>query len=128
MKPDGLILCDDLIFYSRIDGSAKAAGLVVRQAKSAAELLALARQQVPGGIIVDLQNPGLDPSALLADLKAACSPMPRVVGFGSHVEPAALRAARQAGVDRVMPRSQFAKELEGSIGEWLTPPAVSPAE
>lgn len=121
MKADGLVLCDDLIFFSRISGAARAAGLSVRQAKTATELLTLARLHPPGGVIFDLQNPGLDLPALLADLRAACPVMPRVVAYGSHVEAGALRAARQAGCDRVMPRSQFAEELEGAIRDWLTP-------
>jgi DNA-binding NarL/FixJ family response regulator len=125
VSPHGLVLCDDLIFYSRIAGAARAAGLMVRQAKTAGDLVSLARQHSPGGVILDLQNPGLDLVALLAELKAACPAMPRVVAYGSHVETELLRAARQAGCDGVMPRSQFAKELEGHIGEWLR---ASPAE
>ncbi len=126
MTTQGLVLCDDLIFYSRIAGAARAAGLVVRQAKTATDAVTFAGQHAPAGIIVDLQNPRLDLQGLLAELKLACPVMPRVVAFGSHVEAAVLKAARQAGCDRVMPRSQFANELEGSIVEWLSP-ATSPA-
>jgi len=126
VTPQGLVLCDDLIFFSRISGSARAAGLVVRQVKTATDAVTLARQTPPASVIVDLQTPELDLSVFLAELKAACPAMPRVIGFGSHVEAAALRSAREAGCDRVMPRSQFAKELEGSIAEWLKPVA-SPA-
>lgn len=125
MTPQGLVLCDDLIFFSRISGAARAAGLLVRQTKTSADALALARQVTPAGVIVDLQNPGLDLPSFLAELKAECPVMPRVVAFGSHVEATALKAARQVGCDRVMPRSQFAKELEGAIAEWFKP-AVSP--
>lgn len=121
MNPQGLVLSDDLIFYSRISGAARAAGLAVRQAKTPADLLALARQHPPAGVIVDLQNPGLDLAAFLAELKAACPVMPRVVAYGSHVEAELLRSAREAGCERVMPRSQFAKQLDGAIAEWLQP-------
>lgn len=119
--PHGLMLCDDLIFFSRVAGAARASGLVVRQTKTPTDAITLATQHAPGGVIVDLQNPGLDLPAFLAELKAACPAMPRVVAYGSHVEAAVLRAARQAGCDRVMPRSQFAEELEGAIAEWLSP-------
>jgi CheY-like chemotaxis protein len=121
---DGLVLCDDLIFFSRIAGAARAAGLSVRQVKTTAELIALAREHAPGGVILDLQNPGLELPALLAELRAACPAMPRVIAYGSHVEAEVLRAARQAGCDRVMPRSQFVAELETDIANWLGP-AVS---
>jgi CheY-like chemotaxis protein len=117
----GLVLCDDLIFFSRIAEAARASGLTVRQVRTQSELLALARRQPPGGVILDLHNPGLDLPTVLAELRAASAAMPRVTAYGSHVEAEVLRAARKAGCDRVLPRSQFVEELEGAIGEWLTP-------
>ena len=116
----GLMLCDDLIFFSRVAGTARAAGLSVRMVRSVAELLVAVRQSAPAGIIVDVHNPGLDLPALLAELKATCPTMLRVIAYGSHVEAAVLRAARQAGCDQVLPRSQFVKELEEKIQEWLS--------
>ena len=121
MIPDGLVLCDDLIFFSRIAGTARAAGLTVRQAKTAADLLTLARAAAPRGVLVDLQNPGLDLAALLAEFRAACPAMPRVIAYGSHVLADALRAAREAGCDRVLPRSRFVHALETEIADWLGP-------
>ena len=115
----GLMLCDDLIFFSRVSGAARAKGLSVRMVRSAAELLAAAKSAPPAGVIVDVHNPGLDLPALLASLKEVCPAMPRVIAYGSHVEAEVLRAARAAGCDRVLPRSQFVKELEEKIGEWL---------
>lgn len=113
------MLCDDLIFFSRVSGTARAAGLTVRMVRTAADLVAAARTSPPAGIILDVHNPGLDLPALLLQLKDACSAMPRVIAYGSHVEAAVLRAARAAGCDRVMPRSQFVEELESGIGKWL---------
>jgi CheY-like chemotaxis protein len=116
------MLCDDLIFFSRVSGAARAAGLGVRMVRTAADLVAAARAEPPRGVILDVHNPGLDLPALLAELNEACPAMPRVTAYGSHVEAATLRAAREAGCDRVLPRSQFVKELEAKISEWLTPP------
>jgi DNA-binding NarL/FixJ family response regulator len=122
VTPDGLVLCDDLIFFSRIAGAARAAGLTARQAKTPADLLALARSAAPRGVIVDLQNPGLDLPAMLAELRAACpDAVPRVIAYGSHVLADALRDARQAGCDRVLPRSRFVETLETEIADWLGP-------
>jgi len=118
VTPDGLVLSDDLIFFSRIAGAARARGLVVRQARTAGEMVALARQNPPAGVILDLQNPGLELEALLAELRSLPE-APRVIAYGSHVLADALRAARQAGCDRVMPRSQFAESLETDIAAWL---------
>lgn len=113
------MLCDDLMFFSRVSGAARAAGASVRQVRTAAELLAAARTRPPAGVIIDLHCSGLDLPALLAELDAAVSPRPRVIAYGSHVEAEVLRAARQAGCDRVLPRSQFVTELESHIGQWL---------
>ena len=91
----------------------------MRQARSAAALLEQAKQEPPGGVILDLHAEGLDVPALLAGLRDACPVMPRVVAFGSHVEADTLKAARAAGCDKVMPRSQFVKVLESDLAEWL---------
>jgi CheY-like chemotaxis protein len=118
----GLVLSDDLVFMSRISATAQAAGLSVRQARTPAALVAMARESTPGGVIIDLQNPGLDLPALLAELRAVCSPMPRVMGYGSHVEAELLKAAREAGCDPVLPRSKFVKDLDRDLAGWLKPP------
>jgi CheY-like chemotaxis protein len=117
----GVMLCDDLIFFSRVAGTARAQGFIVKQARTVAELLEQVRQLAPGGVIVDLHNDGLDVVELLAALREVCPVMPRVIAFGSHVEAETLRAARTAGCDRVLPRSQFVEELETELSLWLTP-------
>jgi DNA-binding NarL/FixJ family response regulator len=115
----GLLLCDDLIFTSRIVGTARALGLVLHSRKDVASLLSLANAEQPSCVIVDLQAPGLDLPALLTRLKEVCQGMPRVVGYGSHVEAATLRAARQAGCDPVLPRSAFVESLAEDLPIWL---------
>ena len=115
----GLLLSDDLIFTSRITGTARDLGLVVRQARSPEELLELARVQAPGGVLIDLANPGLDLPGLLRRLAEVCSPMPRVMAYGSHVEAETLRAARAAGCDPVLPRSKFVEDLSRELPRWL---------
>lgn len=117
----GIMICDDLIFFSRVASTARAAGLQVRQARSAEAAIEIARQSPPGGVIVDLHNDGLDLPLLLASLREVCAIMPQVTGFGSHVAADLLRSAREAGCDRVLPRSQFVKLVETNLKDWLTP-------
>ena len=114
----GLILSDDLIFTSRITGTARDLGLTVTPARSAERLLALAEQRVPTCVIVDLSNPGLALADLLAQLRAL-SPAPRVVAYGPHVDVETLKAARAAGCDPVLPRSKFVEELPTALPQWL---------
>jgi CheY-like chemotaxis protein len=116
----GLVLSDDLVFVSRISATAQAVGLAVRQARTPDELVTLAERNPPPGIILDLQNPGLDLPALIGELRAACPAMPRVTAYGSHVEAELLRSAREAGCDVVLPRSKFVKELDSQIVNWLS--------
>jgi DNA-binding NarL/FixJ family response regulator len=116
---DGLMLCDDLIFFSRVSGAARAAGLAVKQTRTPAALLDAAQQHAPGGVILDLQTEDLDLPLLLTSLKGICPAMPRTVAFGSHVQADVLHAARDAGCDVVLPRSQFVEMLDGRIQEWL---------
>ncbi len=116
--PQGLLLSDDLIFVSRVTGTARDLGLTVQPARSAANLRALARQHSPCCVIVDLQNPGLDIAALVQDLTASCQPRPCFVAYGSHVATAALKAAREAGCDVVLPRSTFVEDLPRELPAW----------
>jgi DNA-binding NarL/FixJ family response regulator len=115
----GYLLCDDMIFTSRITGTAQALGLVVRPARNVDRLKALLQQQTPCCVIVDLSNPGLEIDDLITHVRENCSPMPRVVGYGSHVDTATLKNARKAGCDPVLPRSQFVDDLPRALPEWL---------
>jgi CheY-like chemotaxis protein len=115
----GLLLSDDLIFTSRITGVARTLGLSVQAVRSVEALETLAREKGPSCVLVDLANPGLVVSELLDRLGTACAPMPRVVAYGSHVDAAGLRAAREAGCDVVLPRSAFVEQLPIQLPQWL---------
>ncbi len=117
--PPGLLLCSDLIFTSRITGTARDLGLTVKVARSPEALLALAREAPPGGVLLDLHHPGLDVPDLLRRLGEVCPAMPHVLGYGSHVDVATLRAAREAGCDLVLPRSKFVEDLPSALPAWL---------
>jgi DNA-binding NarL/FixJ family response regulator len=119
----GLLLSDDMIFSSRITGTAQALGLKVNAVKSAKNLMAQAKERTPTCVIADLSHPDLCVPELIEGLKDVCSSMPRLVAYGSHVDAASLRAAREAGCDIVLPRSAFVEQLPGSLPEWLTQPS-----
>lgn len=114
----GLLLSDDLIFTSRITGTARALGLDVKPARDAGTLLGLARREPPVCVIIDLANPGLDLAKLMTELRALDQP-PRVVAYGSHVDRETLNAARAAGCDPVLARSKFVKDLPQELPNWF---------
>lgn len=116
----GLLLSDDLMFNSRVTGTAKDFGGTVRTARNCEALLKLARDNPPACVIVDLANPGLDIATLTEQLRLL-QPVPRVVAYGSHVDTAGLQAARDAGCELVMARSQFVNVLPAQLAVWLSP-------
>lgn len=112
--PDGIVLSDDLLFTSKITGTAQALGLSMRVARTPDALLSMAEASPPGAVLIDLHHPGLDLATLLPALH-----VPRVIGYGSHVEAAMLHAARVAGCTLVLPRSKFVERLPHDLAEWL---------
>ena len=61
-------------------------------------------------VVVDL--------ARVDDLSAVrrAAPHSRIIAFGPHVDDPALTAARAAGIDEVMPRSQFFRQINDLLG------------
>jgi len=119
--PSALLLCDDLMWISRVTGTGEALGFRVLAAPTTEKLEALARRQPPRCIIVDLGVTQAPPAEVIARFAAACGASPpRFVAFGSHVDVATLQAARDAGCDPVLPRSKMAEALPQLLQQWLS--------
>lgn len=118
MEPHGILLSDDLIFTSRIIGAARDLGLPTTVARSLDQLGHLLDTTAPVCLIVDLHHPGLKMDVLLSQARGLPKP-PFVVGYGSHVDTATLKAAREAGFDLVWPRSKFVEELATALPSWF---------
>jgi DNA-binding NtrC family response regulator len=107
----GLVLCRDLIFLSKIKGTAEALGYRIIVAGDVATAKAQIESRRLCVVIVDLSAGAVAaPNALLEYLRAA-GPGTQFVAFGSHVDTDLLAAARTAGCHTVMPRSKFSAEL-----------------
>jgi DNA-binding NarL/FixJ family response regulator len=119
-KP-GLLLSDDLMFTSRITGTARGLRLEVRQVRALDRLVETAEQVGTRCVILDLAFPGLDLAGLMRRLGELESP-PRVVAYGSHVDAASLQAARAAGCNPTLPRSKFVEDLGRELPHWLAGP------
>ena len=101
------IIVVDLMFQSRIRAAAEALGLDTRIADSATTAnIAIAAH--PDVVVIDLHAAGIDAPSTIRFAKAGGA---NVLGFGRHTEPATLRAARDAGADAVVARSQLVEEL-----------------
>jgi CheY-like chemotaxis protein len=123
-QPLGLLLCDDLIFASRIGATARSLGLTVRTVRSATHLQQLAEQEKPACAILDLGNPSLASLEIAEVVRQLRPDVPVIVGYGSHVDAAGLNAARQAGCDVVLPRSKFVEDLAAALPGWFAGPAT----
>lgn len=102
----------DLLFASKIRGTAEHLNVTVEFARGGDTLFDAAKTEVPSLIILDLHATQLDPFALTVRLKAdeQLRDVP-VVGFFSHVQTEFQRRAIEAGIDHVLPRSAFTMRL-----------------
>lgn len=122
--PDFLLLSDDLMFTSRVTGTARDLGYSILVVRSGKALIDGAIKDSPRCVIIDLANPGLELTTLIGTLNKL--DRPRIVAYGSHIDAAALQAAREAGCDLVMPRSRFASDLPTSMSSWLNDGSETP--
>ena len=101
--PPVLVLVRDLMFSGRIGVTARAINAPVRLLRDAEALDGATGRR----LIVDLNQAG----ALEAAVAWKGATGGEVVGFVSHVDAETIGRARSAGIDRVMPRSQFVNSL-----------------
>jgi CheY-like chemotaxis protein len=124
-RAKGLLLCDDLIFTSRITGTAHDLGYTFKTARSPEVLRELFAQEAPSCIVLDLANPGLVIKELMNAIQEKSELRPKVIAYGSHVDAATLKAARDAGCDKVFTRSQFVEELPLHLRDWMNAAAAT---
>ena len=107
-----LAAVSDMLFASKIRGTAEHLNVTVEFARGADALFDAAKTEVPSLIILDLHATHLDPFALASRLKAddQLRGVP-IVAFFSHVQTELQRRAAEAGVDHILPRSIFTKRL-----------------
>ena len=102
-SPDVLVLVRDLIFATKIRGTAEALGTPVKMLRDPVTLA----QHAGRLLIVDLNLPGVIPAAAEWQSQGDRT----VVGFVSHVDAETIAAARRAGVTEVLARSKFVEVL-----------------
>jgi DNA-binding response OmpR family regulator len=105
-----LVVCSDLMLQSRVREQAQRLGYDAPVADTLDELSA--SLDVAALLALDLHVAGLDWRAAAATARERGVP---VLAFGRHTEPALLREARDAGVERVVARSTLVEELPALI-------------
>jgi len=108
-----VVAISDLMLGSRAREALKALGLDAVVASSQEDL---ARRLDEGArlFIIDLGEPAWSPVESIRRARANGIP---VLAFGRHTDVETLDAAREAGADRVVPRSAFAASLPDLVRE-----------
>jgi CheY-like chemotaxis protein len=116
---NGLILVDDLMFASQIQGLARPAGINLQWVRNAEKALAQARVVKPACVVLDVNLLGTAIGEFVTAIKALGEPPPALIGFGSHVDAVSLQRARDAGCKLVLPRSKLVQEIGSGLPKWI---------
>ncbi|MFN7019929.1 MAG: hypothetical protein ACK4WH_01210 [Phycisphaerales bacterium] len=106
--------CADLIWATKIKGTAEALGLAARPVRTVEMLEARLGDTRPTGLVVDLEAPEVA-LALIGRARAEPGWAGKVVAFGPHVAVEAMAAAKRAGADAVMARGAFNAGMPGVL-------------
>ena len=117
--PTGILLSRDLIFTSKVTGTARELGHRVLVAGTSSLVLSMIEQLRPCVVFIDLAAGDLVAPEALLGYQGLAGPATAFVAFGSHVDTEALAAARAAGCDPVMPRSKFSADLPELIRRYF---------
>ncbi|MBI3463856.1 MAG: hypothetical protein HY000_12490 [Planctomycetes bacterium] len=112
-----LLVSTDVIFSTKITGTARAMGLqvdVVSSVEAAANGIQSAR---PRCVLLDLGLASLSAERIGEVVEAVGGAA--VLAFGSHVDTARLQQARDSGCTEVMPRSRLATSLPQLLQQYL---------
>lgn len=112
LAPVVLAAVDDIFFSTKIEAAAKGSGVKLVQVLNDQKLQEQLASLVPNLVILDLDSRSCSPLEAIRRIKADPKyDRTPVVGFFSHVHVELEQAAREAGCDRVMPRSTFVAKL-----------------
>ena len=119
-----LIAISDLFFSSKVDGALTAAGAVAVRAKRGVDLFAQVRATLPRRVLLELSSRAYVATAVdsIRAIKADQSTRQvEIVGFCRHTEIELIRAAREAGADRVLTQGELADLLPALLDESKLP-------
>ncbi len=106
-------LVPDLMFGTRIEDVAKHLGYEVEFLKAEEDAGAAIARTAPSLVVVALDAP-----RAMETIEAARKAGARVLAFGSHKNVELMRAAKAAGCDQVVARSQMAADLPNLLKKY----------
>lgn len=114
----GVLLTTDLLFSTKVTGTASALGQEVAVAGNAAKAVLLCRARPCAYVIIDLGMAEIEMETAVTQLREAAGAVP-TIAYRSHVDKARLDEARAAGCDEALPRSQFGAELPALLRRYF---------
>ena len=115
-----LLVADDLFFSSRVESVAKALGAKLTKVRKPGELRGRIERMPPGLVIMDLASKTIDAERAFAEIRSSAGGGGIFcVGYLPHVERELAEGFRKRGVDMVIARSKFSREMRDIIGERL---------
>ncbi|MFO0831409.1 MAG: hypothetical protein U0637_06140 [Phycisphaerales bacterium] len=109
----------DLLWASKIKGSADALGIPARPVRTQEMLAARLADTTPTSFLVDLDKE--DAIALITSARAGAQ-MLRIVAFGPHVAKDLFQAARDAGAHDVLTRGALEHNMADVLIRLSNPP------
>jgi len=103
-------LVRDLFFRSKIDAVANIVGAEIGYASDLSVVEKRCTELKPSIVFADLSD-GSFPAAETAAKVRSAAPSARLVGFASHIDLKPLKAAREAGFEQTLSRSEFTAKL-----------------
>lgn len=118
----GLLLCRDLIFTSKVKGTATELGIPMMVTGDESQVRSMIKTCQPHVVFVDLTAGIMVAPAALVSYREIAGRGTWFVAFGSHVDVDVLAGARAAGCHVVLPRSQFSANLPALMQRFFSQP------
>ena len=119
-RPKGLVLTRDLLFSTKITGTARALGFEMDVVANVEGLARRMSETAYRCLLLDLSVADVSIAEVMQAVGENKPDRPAIVAFGSHVDTARLAEAESAGCNEVMPRSRFAGTLPDLLGRLLS--------
>ncbi len=114
---DAIAVVSDLIFATKISGTARAVGIDTMIVSTTKALGAALDDGDVGLVIVDMSLADGEASAALQSVASHPS-RPTAVAFYSHVQSELREAAERAGADLILARSKFSEQLPELLRQY----------
>ena len=114
------VVADDMFFSSKIENTAKNLDIYIVKVKDGEELQDKIEGKTVDLVIIDLASKKIDAEKVFAELRDS-KKLGKVfcIGYLPHVERELANKFREKGVDLVIPRSKFSREMSTVIKELL---------